>query len=163
MTIVAREMLDLISHNVEQTQRLGARLGSLLTAGDVIALQGELGSGKTNFVKGIARGLAIRGTVHSPTFILANEYRGGRLPLFHVDAYRVGDAAEALGFGFDDYLNDAGVTVIEWAERIRDALPTEHLWIEFRYISETKRAILMQARGSHYQQLVDELKQQAFK
>jgi len=163
MTIVAAEMLDVISHSVEQTQRFGARLGSLVGAGDVIALQGELGSGKTNFVKGLARGLAIHGTVHSPTFILANEYRGGRLPLFHVDAYRVGDAAEALGFGLDDYFNDDGVTVIEWAERIRAALPTEHLWIGFRHISDTKRGILMQAHGSHYQKLLDELKQNAFK
>ncbi len=161
--IVAADMLDLISHNVEQTQRLGARLGALLLPGDVLALQGELGSGKTNFVKGLARGLGVRASVHSPTFILMNEYREGRLPLFHVDAYRVESAAEAWALGLDDYVNDMGVTVVEWAERIRAVLPDENLWIEFRYISDTKRALLMQAHGERYHSLLQEFKERAFK
>ncbi len=104
----------------------------------------------------------MRRTVHSPTFILANEYRSGSLPLYHVDAYRVKSAGEALGFGLDDYLNGFGVTVIEWADRVHEALPAEHLQIEFRHISETKRGILMKAHGHRYQRLVGELKQRTF-
>ncbi len=163
MTIIAAHMLDLISHSPEQTQRLGAWLASLAAPGDVYALHGDLGSGKTNFVKGLARGLGIKEAVHSPTFILANEYRGGRLPLFHIDAYRVASAGEAIGFGLDDYLNERGVTAIEWAERILPALPPEHLQIEFSYISESKRGIVMQAHGAHYERLLQEFKQRAFK
>ena len=162
MSVIAGPALDLISHSADQTQRLGARLGTLLAAGDVIGLQGELGSGKTNFVKGVARGLGIRDEVHSPTFILANEYRGGRLPLFHIDAYRVKDAIEAQGFGLDDYLNGDGVVVVEWAERVRPALPTELLWMEFRHLSDSKRSLRITAEGEHYQYLLNELKVNAF-
>jgi tRNA threonylcarbamoyladenosine biosynthesis protein TsaE len=162
MPIVAAHMLDVISHSPEQTQRFGARLATLLEPGDVIGLVGELGSGKTVFVQGLARGLGVRESVHSPTFILANEYRSGSLPLYHVDAYRVRSAGEALGFGLEDYLNSSGVTVIEWADRIREALPAEHLLIEFRHISDSKRGILMRSQGNRYQRLVDELKQRSF-
>ncbi len=162
MPIIAAHMLDFISHSPEQTQRTGTRLAELVEPGDVIALHGELGSGKTQFVKGLARGLGTRESVHSPTFILANEYRTGRLPLYHVDAYRVADTAEAFGFGFDDYLHGYGVTVIEWADRIREALPAEHLRIEFRYISETKRRITLQAHGRRYERMLEEFKARAF-
>lgn len=150
--------LDLVSSNVEQTQQLGERVGTLVQPGDVIGLQGELGAGKTNFVQGLARGLALRDQVHSPTFILANEYRGGRMPLYHVDAYRVENAAEALGFGLDDYLNGEGVVVVEWAERIRAALPSELLWIEFRHRGETARDIRMEAYGARYEMLLQDVK-----
>lgn len=143
-------VLELVSAGVEQTQQLGAQLGRLARQGDVFALQGELGSGKTNFVKGLARGLEIENEVHSPTFILANEYRGGRLPLYHIDAYRVANAAEAQGFGLDDYLNGDGIVVIEWAERIREALPMENLWIEFRHLGETERGLKFTAHGDDY-------------
>lgn len=162
MPIVVAHMLDVISHSSEQTQRFGARLASLLEPGDVLALMGELGSGKTVFVQGVARGLGVQEPVHSPTFILANEYRSGRLPLFHVDAYRLNNVAEALGLGLEDYLADFGVTAIEWADRIKEALPGEHLLVEFRHVSNTKRGLLMQARGTRYERLVDELKQNAF-
>ncbi len=153
---IADHVLALVSHSPRDTQRLGARLAALVRPGDVIAMQGELGSGKTQFVKGLARGLGVKESVHSPTFILANEYRSGRLPLFHVDAYRVADAGEAVGFGLDDYLNDVGVTAIEWAERIQAALPAELLWIEFRHRSDTERGISIQARGKRYEELLEE-------
>ncbi len=154
--VVIDHTLALVSHSPQETRHLGARLAAVLGPGDVIALQGELGSGKTQFVKGLARGLGIPESVHSPTFILANEYRSGRLPLFHVDAYRVANAGEAIGFGLDDYLNDVGLTAIEWAERIQAALPAELLWIEFRHLNEKERAISIQARGRHYEQLLEE-------
>jgi tRNA threonylcarbamoyladenosine biosynthesis protein TsaE len=139
--------LKINSRSVQQTQELGAQLGKILRAGDVVALQGELGAGKTNFVQGLARGLGIAEDVNSPTFILANEYYSGRLPLFHIDAYRVSDAAEAEGFGLDDYLNGNGATVIEWAERVRAALPRDVLWIQFEYAGENERALQFHALG----------------
>ncbi len=147
---------EITSTSVEQTRALGARLGSVVRAGDVIALQGDLGAGKTNFVQGLARGLQITEDVNSPTFILANEYHSGRLPLYHIDAYRVSDAAEAEGFGLDDYLFGDGVTVIEWAERVRDALPQDVLWLEFEYRDETTRALYVRAPGANAGRLAKE-------
>ncbi|HZQ05179.1 MAG TPA: tRNA (adenosine(37)-N6)-threonylcarbamoyltransferase complex ATPase subunit type 1 TsaE [Anaerolineae bacterium] len=149
--------LEIISESVEQTQALGARLGTLARSGDVIALQGELGAGKTNFVQGLARGLGITEDVNSPTFILANEYLSGRLPLYHIDVYRIENAEEAEGFGLDDYLNGEGVTVIEWADRIRDALPHDVLWIELEYVDEQQRRICITPLGTRANTLLDEL------
>ncbi len=149
--------LEMISQSVEQTQSLGARLGTRAQPGDVIALQGELGAGKTNFVQGLARGLGITEDVNSPTFILANEYWRGRLPLYHIDVYRIENAEEAEGFGLDDYLNGAGVTVIEWADRIRAALPHDVLWIELEYVDEHQRRICITPFGARANVWLDEL------
>lgn len=146
----------IISRAVETTHQLGAALGRVLRAGDVIALQGDLGAGKTNFVQGIAQGLGITEDVNSPTFILANEYPRGRLPLYHVDAYRVEDAQEAVGFGLQDYLDGDGVTVIEWAERVREALPSDRLWIELDYVGENERALTIAAQGERAAELFAE-------
>jgi tRNA threonylcarbamoyladenosine biosynthesis protein TsaE len=154
--------LDIISHSVAQTQRLGARLGELARAADVFCLEGELGSGKTCFAQGLGRGLGIAEAIHSPTFILANEHRDGRLPLFHLDLYRLRGADEALGIGLDDYLAGDGVCVIEWAEKIRDVLPAERLWITFRHVSDTKRGLLLVAAGARYEELLREFKASAF-
>lgn len=158
MVAVPAQIFQMTSTSVQETHALGARLGNIVQAGDVIALQGDLGAGKTNFVQGLARGLNIVEDVNSPTFILANEYYSGRLPLFHIDAYRVADAAEAEGFGLDDYLNGDGVTVIEWAERVRGALPRDVLWIEFAYVSENERQLLFTARRAHSLELLEGLK-----
>ncbi len=149
--------LEITSADVEQTRAWGKQLGTLLERGDVIALQGDLGAGKTNFTQGIAHGLGIAEDVNSPTFILANEYFSGRLPLYHIDAYRVADAAEADAFGLDDYLNSDGVTVIEWAERVRDALPTDALWVVFEYRGENERALEFRASGERSRALLNEL------
>lgn len=139
------------STSVEQTHTLGAALGVSAHPGDVLALEGDLGAGKTNLVQGLARGLGIRDDVNSPTFILANEYYSGRLPLYHIDAYRVADAAEAAGFGLDDYLTGQGVTVIEWAERVRAALPADVLWVELVYAGENERRLAFTALGPRAQ------------
>ncbi len=155
-------VLDIISHSAAQTQRLGARIGELARAGDLYCLEGELGSGKTCFVQGLGRGLEIPSAIHSPTFILANEHRGGRLPLYHLDVYRMRGADEALGIGLDDYLSDDGVCVIEWAEKIRAALPAERLWIAFRHIGETKRGLLIEACGARYEELLNQFRTSAF-
>jgi tRNA threonylcarbamoyladenosine biosynthesis protein TsaE len=154
--------LDIVSHSAAQTQRLGARLGELARAGDLYCLQGELGSGKTCFTQGLGRGLAIPTAIHSPTFILANEHRGGRLPLYHLDVYRVRGADEAIGIGLDDYLSGDGVCVIEWAEKIRDALPSERLWISFRHLDQANRGIMIEASGARYEELLNQFRAKAF-
>ncbi len=156
MNGIATDTLEILSTSVEQTQDIGAQLGKFLRAGDVIALQGDLGAGKTNFVQGLARGLDISEDVNSPTFILANEYYSGRLPLYHIDAYRVESADEARGFGLDDYLSGEGVTVIEWAERVRAALPRDVLWIELDYRDETTRVMCVRAMGKNGARLLTE-------
>ena len=112
--------MEFISHSLAETEALGEKFGRAAVCGQVIALSGELGAGKTQFVRGVARGLEISGRVHSPTFTLVNEYAGGRLKLFHLDLYRLETAAQILGAGIEEYLKPDGVSVIEWAERIYD-------------------------------------------
>lgn len=108
----------------------GKRLGAQLSPGSWIALNGPLGAGKTHFVKGIAAGLGFRDDVTSPTFGLVREYRGGRLPLFHFDFYRIESIGELLQLGWDDYADEAGVIVVEWAERFPELFPEETRWFE---------------------------------
>ena len=110
-------MATFISHSPAQTEELGATLGRALHTGVVLALSGELGAGKTQLVKGIARGLDIPARVHSPTFNLVNSYTGGRLTLFHLDLYRLETRDQIVAAGLEAFLSPKGVTVIEWAER----------------------------------------------
>jgi tRNA threonylcarbamoyladenosine biosynthesis protein TsaE len=111
-------MATFISHSPADTEALGERFGRAAQRGLVVALSGDLGAGKTQFVRGVARGLGCAGRVHSPTFTLVNEYGGGRLKLFHLDLYRLETAEQILTAGIDEYLSPDGVSVIEWAERI---------------------------------------------
>jgi tRNA threonylcarbamoyladenosine biosynthesis protein TsaE len=111
-------MATFISHSPADTESLGERFGRAAQAGLVVALSGDLGAGKTQFVRGLARGLGIAGRVHSPTFTLVNEYGGGRLKLFHLDLYRLETAEQILSAGIEEYLSPDGVSVVEWAERI---------------------------------------------
>ena len=106
-----------ISHSPADTAALGEQWGRAAQSGLVIGLRGELGAGKTQLVKGLARGLGVTARVHSPTFALVNIYTGGRLTLFHLDLYRLDTPAQIAGAGLEEYLRPAGVTVIEWAER----------------------------------------------
>ncbi|MBM4466151.1 MAG: tRNA (adenosine(37)-N6)-threonylcarbamoyltransferase complex ATPase subunit type 1 TsaE [Chloroflexi bacterium] len=156
--------LDFISHSEAQTRRLGARLGELLQSGDVICLAGELGAGKTCLAQGIGQGLGIEGPITSPSFTLINEYRPeqARLPFYHIDLYRIEEAKETLSLGLEEYFYGEGACVVEWADRALQALPAEHLWIELRYIVETKRGLLMKALGKRYEQLLREFKRMAF-
>ena len=110
-------MATFISHNAEETAALGESWGRAATSGLVIALSGDLGAGKTQLAKGIARGLGVTDRVHSPTFTLVNEYGGGRLPLFHVDLYRLDTREQIIAAGLEVYFHPNGVAVIEWAER----------------------------------------------
>jgi len=111
-------MATFISHSPAETEALGEKLGRAAERGLVLALSGDLGAGKTQFVKGLARGLGISARVHSPTFTLVNEYGGGRLKLFHLDLYRLETPAQILSAGIEEFLSPDGVAVIEWAERL---------------------------------------------
>ena len=121
----------IISKSPEETQTFAAALAAELKNGAVLALHGDLGSGKTCFVQGLARALGVRQPVTSPTFTIVNEYRG-RCPLVHMDLYRIGDPDELLSLDFENYLNAEGITVIEWAEHSGDWLPgnTMHIYFE---------------------------------
>jgi tRNA threonylcarbamoyladenosine biosynthesis protein TsaE len=110
-----------------ETHELGRALGEAAAAGDIIALSGELGCGKTVLAQGIAAGLGVAEMVTSPTFLLMREYRSGRLPLYHFDVYRIGDLGEMDDLGFQDYLNGEGLTLIEWAEKVEPLLPPGYL------------------------------------
>ena len=153
--------LDVISHSVDQTRRLGARLAELLEPGDVILLGGNLGAGKTVFAQGVATGLGIDGPVTSPTFTLIHEYEG-RLPLYHVDLYRIAGDAEAGDLGLEEYLYGDGVTLIEWGERASGLLPRERLAVTLRPVAETKRALRFEPAGDRYVRLLAAFKRDAF-
>ena len=117
------------TYSVEQTIEAGRLLGSILKKGDLICLEGDLGTGKTAFTSGIAKALGINGYVKSPTFTIVNEYKG-KLPLYHFDVYRVSDSSEMFEVGFEEYLYGNGVVVIEWANMIKDILPEEYIWVK---------------------------------
>lgn len=165
MPILDEHTLDFVSHSPDQTRRLGLRLGLLLQAGDIICLEGELGTGKTCLAQGVGEGMGVTEPITSPTFILIAEHR---LPppaptLYHIDLYRLDQAIdEALALGLDDYLRGHGVCLIEWAERIRAALPDERLWITLRHLDTSKRGIVIQATGARYDELLREFRRTAF-
>ena len=134
-------MASTISHSPAETFELGRLAARELRGGEVFALVGELGSGKTHFVKGLAVGLGYRDEVTSPTFTLVHEHLGGRLPLFHFDFYRLASAEETLRVGFDDYLDGNGVLAIEWADKFPGLLPTATRWVQFRIVTGDTREI----------------------
>jgi tRNA threonylcarbamoyladenosine biosynthesis protein TsaE len=149
--------VEITSHTNQETERIGSLLGEMLTRGDIIALSGELGTGKTTFVRGMARGMGIAdGEVASPSFTLVNEY-AGPLTLFHLDLYRLKDEKELFGIDYEEYIKGDGVTVIEWADRIPQAVPHESLWITLSYLDAERREILLQARGVRYEMMIEEL------
>ncbi len=159
--VIGPNSLDFISHSEAQTRRLGARLAPLLQPGDVLALIGDLGTGKTRWVQGVCRGLGVTDPVVSPTFILVNEYQG-RYPVYHIDLYRLNDAPETFTFGLEDYLYGYGISLIEWADRAKDLLPAEHLTIELYHLGETKRRVVLRPYGHRFVTLVEILKENAF-
>lgn len=135
-------MATIISPGVNETLALGFEFARHLRGGDVIALDGDLGAGKTHFVKGLAAGLGYSGEVTSPTFNLVHEYQGSELTLYHFDFYRLRSATELAGIGFDEYLEDpAGVSVIEWASRFADILPDATLRVSIESAGENSRKI----------------------
>jgi tRNA threonylcarbamoyladenosine biosynthesis protein TsaE len=165
MPILDEHTLDFVSHGPEQTRRFGARLGALLQAGDLICLEGDLGTGKTCFVQGIGQGMGIAEPITSPSFALVAEHRSGRpaLILYHVDLYRLAMPwEEALAFGLEEYMRGDGVCVIEWADRIQSALLRERLWITLRHVDSGKRGIVMMATSPHYDDLLHQFRKSTF-
>ena len=131
-----------ISNSVEETIRIGVKLAKELKKGDVIALIGDLGSGKTILTKGIAEGLGVKNPryVNSPTFVIIKEYKG-KLPLYHFDLYRLNRSTLLDAESYDEYFYDDGVTVIEWADKIRTLLPEKHIEVKIKAAGEEKRRI----------------------
>ncbi len=125
-------MTELITHSEEETIKAGLRFAAELQAGDVLALVGDLGSGKTHFTKGICRGLQIHDDITSPTFVILNEYVSGRLPVYHFDFYRMKSLAELDEIGFEEYLYRDGVCIIEWADMVAEKLPPRRYEIGLR-------------------------------
>ena len=149
-------VLELISRSPEQTRQLGRRLGELAQIGDVVLLIGSLGAGKTCLTQGIAWGLGIVEYTASPSFVLMREYKG-RLPLYHVDLYRLEQVEEVADLGLDDYLYGEGMCVVGWADRALNLMPPEHLLIELTYLSPRRRSIYLEPRGRRYCNLINEL------
>jgi tRNA threonylcarbamoyladenosine biosynthesis protein TsaE len=154
--------LDLVSHSSLHTERLGERLAAHAAPGDVLALWGELGAGKTVLARGVAIGLGIdEDTVTSPTFIILHEHFGGRLPLFHLDLYRL--VQSQLGStGWEEVLDAGGVTVIEWPERAGDLLPADRVDVRIEHVAETKRRVRVTPTGPRAARLVEALRADAF-
>ena len=134
-------MDSIISHSSQETFEFGRQFAASLKRGDVLALAGDLGAGKTQFTKGLAAGLGVHEEVTSPTFTLIHEYPGGRLPLFHIDLYRLEQEDEVLGIGIDEYLDSDGVTVIEWADKFAALMPKGVRWIRFLVLEGDAREI----------------------
>ncbi len=164
MAILDERTLDFISSNVEQTVRLGVRLGELLEIGDLVCLSGELGSGKTAIAQGIGRGWGASRHVTSPTFTLVNEYQRLRdgCTLYHIDCYRLENQADIVTAGLDSIIYDSGAIMIEWPEQISAILPSGRLWVELRHINETRRGLRIKADGDRALELLKQFRQSAF-
>lgn len=162
MPILAPNSFEIISRSPDQTRRFGMRLGGLLRQGDIVGLSGELGAGKTTLVQGIAAGWGSLDAVSSPTFILVNVYRRvDACRLFHLDAYRLNSPTEASDLDLD-ILVDQGPLVIEWIEKIRPALPEDHLWIRLKWIDDEHRDMLLVGNGRRSQVLLTALRKELY-
>ena len=151
------DYLELVSYSPDETQQLGRRIGELAIAGDIFLLVGSLGSGKTCLVQGIAWELDISEYTLSPSFVLIRELYG-RLPLYHIDLYRLDRLKEIADLGLDDYLYGNGVCAIEWATKGLSLLPPEHLMIEIDYLGDTERHFQLKPNGRRYLEMVNQLK-----
>ncbi|MDI0275078.1 tRNA (adenosine(37)-N6)-threonylcarbamoyltransferase complex ATPase subunit type 1 TsaE [Bacillus safensis] len=142
----------------DETKRIAAALAKLVMPGDVLTLEGDLGAGKTTFSKGFAEGLGITRIVNSPTFTIIKEYTDGRLPLYHMDVYRMEDAEEEIGL--EEYFEGEGVCLVEWAHLIEPQLPSSYLKIEMlRTEREEERHLTFDAKGERYETLCKEMKE----
>ena len=139
------------SRSIEDTMALAENIESEKFPGMIICLDGELGSGKTVFVKGFAKGLGIEENITSPTFNIVKEYMAGEMPLYHMDVYRLEDSSEDIGFA--DYFKNDGICIVEWAELIQDKLPKERLDITFKIIDENTRVLVFEPHGQKYEEL----------
>jgi tRNA threonylcarbamoyladenosine biosynthesis protein TsaE len=149
--------LDIISYNAEQTQRLGARLGTLLQPGDILCLSGDMGAGKTVFSAGIGKGWGALTPLTSPTFNIVHEHRRSRdqQRLYHMDCYRLQNPDDAEGVGLEEILSGRGAVIIEWPEKIESVLPRQRLWVELRILEPTRRNFIFEAEGKRYKELLE--------
>jgi len=149
--------LELISHSPDDTLKIGTDIGELASGGDIFLLVGSLGTGKTCLTQGIARGLGITEHTPSPSFVLVRQFYG-RLPLYHIDLYRLDNINEIADLGLDDYLYSDGVCVIEWAEKGLSLLPQEHLMIVMSYLGDTERRLVFKPGSQRYREMMTELR-----
>lgn len=148
--------LTVITHSPEQTRRLGTLISGLSSGYDIYLLSGNLGTGKTHLVQGIAFGLGVKEYACSPSFMIAREYHG-RLDLYHLDLYRLDHIEEIVDLGIDEYFKSDAVCAIEWAEKGSEALPLDNLTIEMKHLDNDNREITFVAVGKRYKQLVKQL------
>jgi tRNA threonylcarbamoyladenosine biosynthesis protein TsaE len=148
--------LTIISKSPEETKKLGEDIGKLVRAGDLLAFYGELGAGKTCFIQGISQQLEVKDYVTSPSFTIINEYRG-KIPIYHFDLFRLNNAEEILELGYKEYFYGEGLTVIEWAEKIEEFLPKEHLKIDIKFEDHYKRTITFIPQGDRFEKILKEL------
>jgi len=151
--------VEMLSNSAGQTRNIGMKLGKSAAAGDVVLLVGPLGAGKTCLTQGIARGLGIHEYTASPSFVLVREYQG-KLPLYHIDLYRLDKIEEVTQLGLDDYLYGKGVCVVEWADKGLSVLPEEHLLIQMQIVSPLKRKLSFTPRGTRYLEMLSKLKRE---
>ena len=137
----------MISHSAEETRNLGKKLSAHLKAGYVVLLQGDLGAGKSEFARGVARGLGITGAVPSPSFTILNAYDEGSIPLYHFDWYRIEEAQEIYDMGMEEQLGGDGIALIEWSERARECLPEKLLEITIHTLDDETREITFIPHG----------------
>lgn len=149
--------MKLITHSAHETRELGKRLAKLLKGKEILCLFGQLGSGKTTFVQGLADGMKVKSNdVNSPSFILMRKYNG-ELPLYHFDLYRIKNSQELCNIGYEEFVFGDGVTVIEWAERMEGLLPKDYLRLEFSFLEQNQREIKISSPNKYYQGIVKKL------
>jgi tRNA threonylcarbamoyladenosine biosynthesis protein TsaE len=151
------------TRNTSETIRIGKRIGGHLQPGDVVGLVGELGTGKTQLIKGLAAGVGVGNPTYltSPSFTLINEYKG-KIPFYHIDLYRLGSEREVEGLGLEEYFHGEGITAVEWADKIPSFLPKELLWIHLHYTGKHTRSLEILGKGKRYLNLVDQIQSSEF-
>ena len=149
-------MIKIITKTPQELAYLGGRMAQLLQPGDFLALDGDLGAGKTLFTQGLAQGLEVAEEISSPTFTIIHEYESGRLPLYHMDVYRIKHPEEMYDLGYEEYFYGNGITVVEWAQLIAELLPEEYLGIEIA-IAPEGRELRFSPYGAHYEHILEEL------
>ena len=149
-------MIKIITKTPQELAYLGSRMAQLVEPGDFLALDGDLGAGKTLFTQGMAEGLGVTDDISSPTFTIIHEYESGRLPLYHMDVYRLKHPEEMYDLGYEEYFYGEGVTVVEWAQIIEPLLPDEYLAMEIAVVPEGRELRLV-AHGARYEHLIEEL------
>jgi len=163
MTLNLRRKIAIRTRSASETARIGKTIGSRLLPGDVVALLGELGAGKTQFIKGLAAGMGIENTAYisSPSFTLIHEYPG-EIPFYHIDLFRLGREQEAEELGLEDYFQGGGITAVEWADKIPSLLPKELLFVSIAYIDKNVRSLEISGKGKRYEALVNQVQSSVF-